>query len=480
MQVEVVRAVPRDADAVAYPVGTTGAVPRGVGANRAALSALGFDGKPGQTLVLGRNDQPTVIAVGVGDPGQLTADVVRTAMACAVRAAGRHRHLATAVADLAGVGARMAGVAAAEGAILGGYRFERYKSTPKPDGVARLSLIVGAQRRSDVVAGVERGTILARAATLARDLANTPAADLPARAIADQATAIAAACGLEIEVFNRSQLIAMGCGGLVGVNNGSVEPPRLIKLSYRPSRPTGHLALVGKGVMFDSGGLSLKPSDGMIWMKLDMSGAAAVLAAMSVLGDLGCTAQVTGYMVCTDNMPSGTSMKLGDVLRFRNGKTAEIHNTDAEGRLALADGLCLAVEQQPDAIVDIATLTGAAVVALGNRIAAVLGTNADLVEQIRRGSAATGEQVWQMPLEPGYRKQLDSYIADFKNVGGPPGGVITASLFLKEFTGEVPWAHIDIAGPMNADADDGWLSRGATGFGARLLAEVASGFTRPR
>jgi leucyl aminopeptidase len=253
----------------------------------------------------------------------------------------------------------------------------------------------------------------------------------------------------------------------------------MVKLTYTPRNPTGHLVLVGKGVMYDSGGISLKPSDGMhVKMKMDMSGAAAVLATMSTLKALKVKAQVTGYLMCTDNLPSGSAFKLGDVLTFRNGKTAEIHNTDAEGRLVLADGLSLAVEDGADAIVDIATLTGAAVAALGPKIAAVLGNDQSFVDKVKAASERTDETLWQLPLATQYRKLLDSQVADMKNVGGPYGGAITAALFLNEFVGTTPWAHLDIAGPMDSDTDDGWISRGATGFGTRTLIELAASFAK--
>ncbi len=320
--------------------------------------------------------------------------------------------------------------------------------------------------------------MLAGAAQLARDLANTPPGHLTASRLADVAIAVAATAGLEVEVFDADALAALGCGGILGVNAGSAEPPRMIKLTYRPAKPTGHLAMVGKGVMYDSGGISLKPTDPMhAAMKMDMSGAAAVLSAMSALQALGCRAAVTGFMLCTDNMPSGSAMKLGDVLTIRGGTTVEIHNTDAEGRLLLADGLALAVEDQPDAIVDIATLTGACVVALGQAVAGLFGNDQAWVDQLTAASTAADEPVWQLPLEKTrYRKLLDSDIADLKNVGGPYGGSITAAVFLSEFVGDVPWAHLDIAGPMKVDADESWRSKGATGFGTRLLAELAVGF----
>jgi leucyl aminopeptidase len=279
----------------------------------------------------------------------------------------------------------------------------------------------------------------------------------------------------------------MGCGGMIGVNRGSVEPPRMVRLTYKPAKGKGakkttkpHLVLVGKGVMYDSGGISLKPSDpSHAMMKADMSGSAAVLATMSTLKALGCTNQVTGYMMCTDNLPSGSALAMGDVITIRNGKTVEIHNTDAEGRLVLADGLSLAAEQKPDAIVDIATLTGACARALGENMAGVLGNNQKWIDQITAASERTDEKLWQLPLEHEYRKMIDSYIADMKNVGGPDAGAITAALFLEEFVGNVPWAHLDIAGPMWANSDAGWLQRGATAYGTRLLIDLATNFKRP-
>jgi leucyl aminopeptidase len=341
-----------------------------------------------------------------------------------------------------------------------------------------LTLICGAPRAKAAQAGADTGMVTARAGRLARDLANTPPAYLTARRMADIAVEVAGLSGLGVEVFNRDQLEAMGCGGIVGVNQASAEPPRMVKLTYTPNKPTGHLAMVGKGVMYDSGGISLKPSDAFHQvMKMDMSGAAAVLCAMSTLAALKCRTQVTAYLMCTDNMPSGNAMKLGDVLTIRNGKTVEIHNTDAEGRLILADGLSLAVEDQPDAIVDIATLTGAALAALGPEIAAVLGTNQEFISQVEASADRTAEPVWNLPLERDrYRKLLDSVVADMKNIGGPFAGTITASIFLSEFVGDIPWAHLDIAGPMKSDGDDGVWSKGATGFGTRLLIDLARNF----
>jgi leucyl aminopeptidase len=282
-------------------------------------------------------------------------------------------------------------------------------------------------------------------------------------------------------VFNKDALMQLGCGGILGVNRGSVEPPRMVKLTYSPKNPNGHLALVGKGITYDSGGISLKPSDAFHQvMKMDMSGAAAVLSSMSALKALRCKTKVTAFLMCTDNMPSGSAVKLGDVLTMRNGKTVEVHNTDAEGRLVLADGLSMAVEEEPDAIVDIATLTGAALVALGPSVAGVLGNDQGFVDQVRERSTEVDEPTWQLPLESKrYRKLLDSVVADMRNIGGPYGGTITAAIFLSEFVGEIPWAHLDIAGPMKVDADEGIYSKGATGFGTRLLIDLACNFEQP-
>lgn len=330
----------------------------------------------------------------------------------------------------------------------------------------------------NVRTGGERGLVTARAALLGRDLANCPAGDLTAARMAQVAVEVGARNGLQVEVFDRDALEAMGCGGLLGVNKGSVQPPRMIRLRYLPDGPpAGRLTLVGKGIMYDSGGISLKPSDAShSTMKNDMSGAGAVLAAMSALRDLGCRTAVTGYLMCTDNMPSGSAMQLGDVLRIRGGTTVEVLNTDAEGRLVMADALVLATEEPVDAIVDIATLTGAALRTFGTEIAAVMGTDQALIERIKAAGDAADEPVWDLPLHRPYRSQLDSEIADMTNMGGPNAGSITAALFLAEFVGAVPWAHVDIAGTAQSDVATGWVNKGATGSGTRMLIDLALGF----
>jgi leucyl aminopeptidase len=477
LALDIVRIAPRTANAIGVPVAAEGAVPRSLGMNRAALAANGFEGKPGQTLVLPSATGATLVAVGIGKVGELSAAVLRNAAAAFARAAGKHASLATSLADVDGVDARSAAQAVVEGVVLANYRYVGLKNDKTGSPAESLALIVGPTRAAAAQHGAERGAVIAQAACVARELANTPPGYLTARMMAEKATEVAAASGLSVEVFNRDQLVAMGCGGIVGVNAGSVEPPRMVRLSYSPKNPTGHVVLVGKGVMYDSGGISLKPSDAShAVMKMDMSGAAAVLMTLSTLKALKCKAAVTGYLMCTDNMPSGSALKLGDVLTMRNGKTVEIHNTDAEGRLILADGLSLAAEAKPDAIVDIATLTGAVIAALGEKMAGVLGNNQAWVDQVRAAGARVDEPTWQLPLAREYRKLLDSNVADMRNIGGPYAGTITASLFLDEFTAGVPWAHIDMAGTMKVDANDGWLAKGATGYGTRLLIDLVTNF----
>ena len=277
--------------------------------------------------------------------------------------------------------------------------------------------------------------------------------------------------------------LPVGLGALIGVGKGSDNPPRMVKLTYEPPasvKPRGHVALVGKGITFDSGGLSIKTGEGMMTMKIDMSGAAAVLATMSILPALAPPVRVTGYLCLAENMVSGRAIRPGDVLTAQNGTTIEVLNTDAEGRLVLADGLSLAAAEQPDAIVDLATLTGACVVALGPRIAGLMGNHDGFLQQVRDAADRAGESVWPLPLPKEYRKDLESEIADLKNIaGGRYGGALHAGLFLQEFVDGRPWAHLDIAGPARSESDDAYTPRGGSGFGVRTLVEALTGFRKP-
>jgi leucyl aminopeptidase len=368
--------------------------------------------------------------------------------------------------------------AVAEGALLGSYEFLSFRSEPKPSKLTKLVVLGPAAAK----AGIERGTTIATATNAARDLVNRPGGSLNATDLADAAVRMGKAAGLKVEVLDEAAIRRQKLGGLLGVNAGSTEPPRFVKLTYTPpGRPTGTVALVGKGITFDSGGLSLKPSDGMITMKTDMSGGAAVIAAMSALPALGVRTRVLGFVPTTDNMPSGSATKLGDVLTMRGGKTVEIHNTDAEGRLILADALVMASEAEPDAIIDLATLTGACVVALGEDVAGIMGNDDGWRDQVRTAAERVGEPMWPLPLPDDYRSQLDSEIADLKNVGaGRYAGALTAGLFLREFVADgIPWVHLDIAGPARANSDKGYLRRGGTGFGVRTLLEVLTSFRKP-
>ena len=483
----VTRSAPRDAKAIGIGVFTEGAVGRALGIDRAALSALGFEGKPGQACVIAGGAGPTRVALGLGKKGDTTVGDVRKAAAAFVRAAGRLGSLATGIVEAAGVDPKSGAQAAVEGATLGSYSFGRFKSESPKKSVESFALIAPESAAKATQAGVDRGDAVGQAVAMARDLVNTPGGSLNARDIADLAMKIADDRGLALEVMDEDDMEREGLGGMLGVNRGSIEPPRLIKLTYTPRNPVGSIALVGKGITFDSGGLSLKSGEGMMSMKIDMSGAAAVLATMSVLKTTKPRVKVIGFLCCTDNMPSGTALKPGDVITIRNGKTVEVLNTDAEGRLVLADGLSLAVEEKVDAIIDLATLTGAVVAALGNRIAGVMGNDDHLMTQVCDAARRADELVWQLPLPADYRRLLDSPVADLKNIGGTPvlgsggggGGALTAGIFLEEFVSDVPWVHIDLAGPALAEADDSFVSRGGTGFGVRTLVELLDHFHKP-
>jgi leucyl aminopeptidase len=401
-----------------------------------------------------------VLLYGAGDGSAAT--LRRVGAALARRAKGR---AALAVAAPAGDQAALA-----EGLVLGSYDFRIGGPVKKP--AVRSVVVAGGDE-----AAVRRGEAFARATVLARDLANTPSAVKTPAWLAGRAEELAAESGLSLRVRAEQDLRAGGFGGLLAVGSGSVRPPRLIELSYRPEGATRHVVLVGKGITFDSGGLSLKPNDNMKSMKTDMSGGAVVMAVMGSLAALGVTARVTGLVAAAENMPSGSAMRPGDVIRHFGGTTSEVLNTDAEGRLVLADALAYAdAELDPDIMVDVATLTGAARVALGTRTAALYATDDALAGALTRAGAASGETLWRMPLVDEYRQAIDSEVADVANIDQSArtgerlgGGSIMAALFLREFVGGRRWAHLDIAGPGRAAADDGEISKGATGFGARAL-----------
>jgi leucyl aminopeptidase len=466
-----------DLDAVGFAVGSSGEGARALGLDFDSLVKAGFDGSVDQTLALPQAGRPLHIAVGVGESSAQDANALRNVAAVFARAAAKHARIGLNLGDSFALEPAVVGQMVAEGTLLARYRYTELQTKSKDVPLVSLDLVTPADNAERVLAGMRVGEATTRAATIARDLSNAPPGHLTAAGMGKAALALADDHGLQVEVFDKRQLIELGCGGLLGVNAGSAEEPRMIKIRYAPENPTAHVALVGKGIMYDAGGISLKPSDAMhLLMKMDMAGAAAVLGAMTALSALGCTTAVTGFLMCTDNMPSGTAMGLGDVLTIRGGTTVEIKNTDAEGRLVMADALVLAAEEKPDAIVDIATLTGSALQTLGPSVAAVFGNNQALVDQAIAASRSADEPVWQLPLEHRYRKQLDSTYADISNMGGPFNVAITAALFLNEFVGGLPWAHLDIAGTMQAEKDDQWRTVGATGFGARLLIDLLTNF----
>jgi leucyl aminopeptidase len=470
---------PPAAAAVGIPVPSEGAVPPELGFERAALAAAGFKGDSGQTLMLPQLDRAPLVAVGIG-AGPVNVAGIRNAAGAFGRATSGNDHVAIRLPQLPGVDSDLAAQAIVEGILLARYSYETLRRTPQSLPLRQVTIVAEAAQADAAARGAERGRAFAAAGALARDLANSPPALLSAVAFGHIAERAGPDRGLTVELFDKQALADMGCGGLLGVNAGSAEPPVMIKLRYTPASPTGHLTLVGKGIMYDSGGISLKPADGThATMKNDMSGAGAVFAAMLSLKALGCATAVTGYLMCTDNMPSGTALKMGDVIIVRGGTTVEVTNTDAEGRLVMSDALVLATEEPTDAIIDIATLTGAMLRALGPEVAGVIGNHQGLIDAIRRSAEATDEPVWQLPLDRRYDSYIRSSIADLRNLGGAHAGAISAALFLAEFVGDTPWAHIDIAGTAQADAASSWRAEGCTGFGARLLLDLLLGFTPP-
>ncbi|MDA8074477.1 MAG: leucyl aminopeptidase [Actinomycetota bacterium] len=441
------------------------------------LRGQGFSGGKGTALVLrAASGPPSVVLLGLGPRAGADPDRWRLAAAALVRAAGEARGTAALLVPDEPPGGDPVTVAAAiaEGASLASYRFDAYRSAPMPGCVDRL-VVVG---HGEWAAGLEHGAATARATAFARDLVNTPASDMTPRDLADRVRErLSGLDGTSVEVWDEDRIAAERLGGLLAVARGSGQPPRLVWATYTPPGDHGggevpHVVLVGKGITFDSGGLSLKPPDGMMTMKTDMSGAAIVLSVVSACAGLGVRVKVTAIAPMTENMPGGRAQKPGDVLTARNGATVEVLNTDAEGRLVLADGLSLGAELSPDAIIDVATLTGAQVIALGRGFAALLGNDDALMTALQAAGARAGERLWPLPLPDDYREHIESEIADMKNIGKPrEAGTIAAAMLLARFVDGVPWAHLDIAGPARSEESSGYVSKGATAFGVRALLE---------
>ena len=447
-----------------------------IGAGAEALTALGIDaaaivrdreakGGPGEIIEIpvAHDEVGTVLLVGVG---QASPADMRKAGAALARRAKSASTLATTLVDAA---ESEAARAFAEGFALASYSFSR-RSEPPTQKLERLVLVGPPSSGLDSALTAARAT--ADAVWLARDLAQTPSLEKTPQWMAEQAREIAAGSGLDVQVWDEKQLAADGFGGILAVGRGSARPPRLVKLTYDGG--DDHIVLVGKGITFDTGGLSLKPLDNMKAMKTDMAASAAVLATMSALRSHGVRRKVTALLPLAENMMGAAATRPGDVIRQWGGRSVEVLNTDAEGRLVLADALAYAVATlKPDALVDIATLTGAATQGLGRRHAPLYATSAPLQDALVAAGAEAGERLWPMPLVDEYRDGLDSTIADLRNISNPDkgynGGSIIAALFLREFVGDVPWAHLDVAGTGRADGDEDEITKGPTGFGVRTF-----------
>ena len=452
----------------------------------AALTALGATGKAEEItkiLTAGRLAVPVVVAVGLGPalpsgagPAERQAYLERLRRAAGAAA----RDLASGAADGAGRTRRIAialpagepdeAEAVALGGLLGGYSFRKYRTTATAPGDVEQVLHTAHEEAA------ERARILAEAMTLVRDLVNTAPADMVPADLAAAAGQAAAAHGLGVRVLDENDLAKEGFGGILAVGMGSTHPPRLVRLEYTHPDAVRTVVFAGKGITFDSGGLSLKPSKAMETMKADMSGAAAVLGAVQAIAELGPAVNVVGYLPLAENMPGGGAQRPSDVITIYGGKTVEVLNTDAEGRLVLADALARSGADGSSLLIDVATLTGAQVVALGNRTAGVMASDSSLAGQIADAASRAGEDMWPMPLPEDLRKGLDSTVADIANVSGDrSGGMLVAGLFLREFVpAGVPWAHLDIAGPAyNEGAPYGYIAKGGTGAAVRTLVQIA-------
>ncbi len=448
------------------------------------LRAMGFDGSVGSVAKVPtrRSVRASVIlVVGLGERSGADTSTLRTAAAAAANASERSTRLATGLHTVLDIDAERAAQAVGEGLVLGAYRYTEYRSDPKPFELREAMLHVRQDVEAAVRQGVEVAQVIASATNLARDLVNLPPQDKRPPAFADRVVAEFEGLDVATTVLDEQALAAGGYGGILGVGQGSSAPPRLVELRWSPPGAERHVALVGKGITFDSGGLSLKPSASMETMKTDMAGAAAVCATIRAVAELGLPVAVSGVLAVAENLPSGTATRVSDVLTMRDGTTVEVVNTDAEGRLVLGDALVHARELAPDVVIDVATLTGAAVVALGDRISVVISNDDGFAAQLVAAGRRSGEPLWPLPLaKDEYGDRVEGQVADLRNVGGRPAGSIFGALFLHRFVGEdVAWAHLDIAGPAWAAEPWGVYGRGATGVPTRTLAEWIRRFAEP-
>lgn len=466
-----------DVDAVAVGVFKGGI--EGPGATE-VLAALGLDDFPvtptfrgdvGQTLRIAAPGQPfrSVLLVGLGRMDGVSPTSLRRAAGDVARALPKAARIATTLAEVHPT--RAAIEAVADGLTLGAYTFDAYRSSPDtPGGDREAILILPSSTIPEAEAAIERSRVVCEAVAFARDLVNTPAADLTPE---EMAARVAEFVGDDVTVAAHDDdwLAERGCGALLGVARGAVNRPRLVELTYEPENPLAHVVLAGKGITYDTGGLNIKPPTGMMGMKGDMGGAAAVAAAIGAIAQLGTRVKVTGLLGLVENAFDGSAQRPSDVVTACDGTTIEVAHTDAEGRLVLADALAHGASLEPDAMIDLATLTGSAVRALGPWTAALMGAD-DVAEDVARAAEQAGESVWRLPLQPELDARLDTSIADVHHLG-PDGGpdAIMAALFLRRFTGDLPWAHLDIAGPSDLSAANVWGHQveGGTGFGVATI-----------
>lgn len=428
---------------------------------------------------LGKLPADRIAITGLGKKQELTINKVRNAVAETCRYLRKKGVTSIASgaqgAGIKGINNESAAQAMTEGALLGLYTFRRYITKKENDfGEIKKLLIVGNEREKPLLErAISKGRIMAEAANWARDLVNEPSNYMTPTQMADAARQLAQKYGLQVEVLDKEKIAELGMGGLLGVAQGSQQPPKFIILDYKGRDSNeSDIALVGKGITFDSGGISIKPSEAMAEMKGDMAGGASVMATLIAIAQLKPKINVTALVPATENLPSGTALKPGDILTAMNGKTIEVLNTDAEGRLILADALSYANKLGAKSIVDVATLTGACMVALGRLCSGIFSNNQQLAEKVIAAGNETGEYAWQLPMFEDYREQLKSDIADIKNIGNRYGGAITAAKFLEEFVNKTPWLHLDIAGTYETDKEKGYLVKGATGIPVRTLVNL--------
>lgn len=475
-------------EGVKQPGGATGAVDKQLGGLIEGLIAQGeLKGELNETVVLHVTGKPfrKVVVVGLGKQDEFSAERARQASATALKTAakGETKTIATIVhgAGIGGLDAQTAAQSLAEGTLLGGYRYDKYKSKQDAessssdaadDGSKTIHVFESDEGKAGAIeSGLARGTILAEATMFARDLINAPGNELTPTVLAERGKAMADAAGLECNVLDKAEMERLGMGALLGVAQGSAQEPKLVFMRYRGSDDEQPIALVGKGVTFDTGGISLKPGAGMAAMTGDMAGAAAVFGAMQAIANLKPKQHIIAVAACVENMPSGTALKPGDIVTAMTGKTIEIDNTDAEGRLILADAVAYAESQGAHTIVDVATLTGACVIALGSLYTGLVANDDELAAQLMAAGEKAGERYCRLPEDPEYKQQYKSHIADIKNTGGREAGATTGALIISEFVDKARWAHFDIAGTGSTSKARHYFTKGGTGTAVRTLAE---------